>query len=217
MSFLYTKSKRITLSLSIQKDTKKRAHLAKDEIDFLISRKKYASIIVDLIAKGKIPVRVTHNDTKLNNVLLNKKTGKALSVVDFDTIMPGSILYDFGDAIRYGANTASEDEINLEKVSLDLVPFEAFTKGFLKHTAEILNNYELKYFAFSALLITYELAMRFLSDYLNGDIYFKTKNKNHNLIRTKTQIALLKDMEKKLPLMEEIVKKVYNAKLNGTD
>lgn len=202
---------------AVDRDLAQRTHLAVEEIKFLQSREHYASVVTDLIAAGKIPVRVTHNDTKLNNVLLNKRTGKALSVVDFDTIMPGSILYDFGDAIRYGASTAEEDETNLGKVSLDLVLFEAFTKGFLKHTAEILNEYELKYFAFSALLITYELSMRFLSDYLNGDIYFKIKNENHNLERTRAQIALLKDMENKLPKMEEIINRIYLLKMKKRD
>lgn len=213
-NFHNTKERYNDFLTALENNLSNRAHLVEEEIEFLISRKKYTCVVIDLLEKKLIPIRVTHNDTKLNNVLLHKQTGLALSVIDLDTIMPGSILYDFGDAIRYGANTAAEDEVNLSLVGLDLKLFEAFTKGYLKYTAAIMNKYEIENLAFSALLITYELSLRFLEDYLNGDAYFKTDDKEHNLRRARTQIALLKDMEKQLEQMKEIVKRLYSESLN---
>jgi len=215
LDFHNTKKRFENLKLSIQNDLVERAALAKDEIDYLLEKKDYASVIVDLLEEKKIPYRITHNDTKLNNVIFDRTTGKALSVIDLDTIMPGSILYDFGDAIRYGANKGKEDDFNLENVGIDLHLFELFTQGFLEHTFSIMNSYEIDNLAFSSLLMTYELAMRFLEDFLNGDTYFKVDDDRHNLRRTKAQIALMKDIEKNLKTMEKIVKKIYLNCLNG--
>lgn len=214
VDFHHTKRRYERFLKQVKLDLSERADLAKEEIDFLISRKNYSSVVVDLLEKELIPLRVTHNDTKLNNILFDKDTGEVLSVIDLDTIMPGSILYDFGDAIRFGANKAKEDEIDLSKVRIDLHLFELFTKGFLEHTADMMNEKEIEHLAFSAILITYELAMRFLGDYLDGDLYFKTKHPHHNLQRARSQIALIKDMEKNLDKMNEIVKKVTAKCLN---
>ena len=194
---------------NIQLNKANRVNLVKEEINFLLEREHYASIIVDLLDKGIIPLRVTHNDTKLNNVLINTKTARAVAVIDLDTVMPGSILYDYGDAIRYGANNALEDEPDLRKVSLSLELFTSFTKSFLKETATILTTSEVDNLVNGVLVITFELAMRFLEDYINADEYFKTKYKDHNLIRAKNQITLLKDMETKVDEMNKIVYKYY--------
>lgn len=192
---------------NIQLNKANRVNLVKEEINFLLEREHYASIIVDLLDKGIIPLRVTHNDT--NNVLINTKTARAVAVIDLDTVMPGSILYDYGDAIRYGANNALEDEPDLRKVSLSLELFTSFTKSFIKETASILTASEVENLVNGVLVITFELAMRFLEDYINGDEYFKTKYKDHNLVRARTQITLLKDMETKVDEMNKIVYKYY--------
>lgn len=209
-NFHNTKIRFKNFETSVNLDLVDRVRLAKPEIDFLLSKKDYAPVIVDLLEEKKIPYRITHNDTKLNNVIFHKTTKKALSVIDLDTIMPGSILYDFGDAIRYGANKGKEDDRDLTKVGIDLNLFELFTKGFLENTAKMMNKTEIEHLAFSALLMTYELSMRFLEDYLNGDKYFKASDDEHNLRRARAQIALMKDIEKNLDKMNLIVKNIYN-------
>ena len=153
--------------------------------------------IVDLIGAGRLPLRVTHNDTKLNNVLLDNDTGKALCVIDLDTVMPGSALYDYGDAIRYGANRAAEDEPELSRIGLDMELFKAFTDGFVSETAGTLTEEELQFLPLGVEVLTCELAMRFLTDYLNGDEYFKIKYPDHNLVRARAQMQLLRDIEEK--------------------
>lgn len=215
IDFHNTKQRYKNFEASAENNLVNRARYAKEEIDFLLSKKHYASVIVDLLQTDKIPVRVTHNDTKLNNVLFHEITGKALSVVDLDTIMPGSILYDFGDAIRYGANNGKEDDEVLNNIGINLNLFELFTQGFLEHTAFMMSEKEIENLAFSALLMTYELAMRFLEDYLNGDTYFKVKDDNHNLRRARAQITLMKDIEKNLDAMNLIVKRIYANCLAG--
>jgi len=160
------------------------------------------------IDKGTIPLRVTHNDTKINNVMLDEKTGEGVCVIDLDTVMPGSILNDFGDALRTGAATAAEDEEDVSKMSFDLDCFYNFAKGFLEETAETLTEKEIEYLPESALILTYECGIRFLADYLNGDTYFKVHKPDHNLYRTRTQFKLVKDIEEKLPKMHEIIKKL---------
>ena len=145
--------------------------------------------------------------TKLNNVLFDKETGEGLCVIDLDTVMPGSVLFDFGDALRFGASSGSEDETDLDKIWFDLEKFEQFAKGFLSQTADCLTDAEIELLPLSALLLTYECGIRFLADYLNGDTYFKIHRENHNLDRCRTQFKLVADIEKKLPQMAEIVKK----------
>ena len=154
-----------------------------------------------------MPTKVTHNDTKLNNVMLDATTGEPVAVIDLDTIMPGSICYDFGDSIRFGCNPAAEDEKDLSKVNFDLNLFESFAKGYLSALGESATKIERDNLAFGAILMTYECGMRFLADYLEGDVYFRTHREGHNLDRARTQFKLIEDMEKLLPTMEEIVKK----------
>lgn len=192
---------------SLKADKAGRASSVKEEIDFYLSRKDYCGKIVNLLKSGEMPTKVTHNDTKLNNVMLDAKTGKYVAVIDLDTIMPGSICYDFGDSIRFGCNPAAEDEKDLSIVNFDLNLFEAYTKGYLSALGDSVTEIEKRNLAFGAILMTYECGMRFLSDYLDGDVYFHVKREGHNLDRTRTQIKLVKDMEKLLPEMQKIVDK----------
>ena len=179
------------------------------EAEIALCRKfqKYASLIVDGIADGSVPLRVTHNDTKLNNVLLDATTRKGICVIDLDTVMPGSLLYDFGDAMRTGASTGAEDETNLELVQFDLAKFEAFTAAFLEELGDSMTERERKLLPYSALIITLEQATRFLADHINGDLYYHIHRENHNLDRARTQLKLVCEIEKLLPRMSEIVSK----------
>ena len=158
-----------------------------------------------MIAAGEIPVRVTHNDTKMNNILIDNDTHKAMCVIDLDTVMPGSALYDFGDAIRYGASTAAEDEPDTSKITLDMELFKLFTKGFLEDTADLLDKREIQFLPLGVKIMTCELAMRFLTDYINGDVYFKTRYPEHNLVRARAQMKLLVEVEAKYDEMMEFV------------
>ena len=164
--------------------------------------------LVELIEKGELPLRVTHNDTKLNNVLFDSDSDDAICVIDLDTVMPGLALYDFGDSIRFGANSCAEDDDNYDKVELMLDYFEAYAKGFLSEAGDALNQCEIDNLAFSAKLMTFECGMRFLTDYLNGDTYFKTAYPEHNLVRAKNQFALVADMERKMEQMQQIIKNI---------
>lgn len=200
---------------AVENDAAGRAAQVQAEIDFAKAREADASVVVDLIAAGKIPLRVTHNDTKLNNVMICDTTGEAICVVDLDTVMPGSALYDFGDAVRFGASTAAEDETDLSKVGIDLELFRQFTEGYLAAAGDVLTGTELDLLAFSAKLITYELGMRFLTDYLNGDVYFKIHRPDHNLERARAQFRLVEDMEAKMEQMQAIVREAYEAAKRG--
>lgn len=201
---------------AVKADKMNRAKSVQDEIDFYISNKHYSNVVVDLLESNQMPSRVTHNDTKLNNVLISPETNKSVAIIDLDTIMVGSIVYDFGDSIRFGANHSKEDEPDLTKVNFDIELFEAYTKGFLSKTANILTKTEVEHLAFGAILMTYECGMRFLTDYLEGDTYFRIHYPNQNLNRTRTQIKLVKDMQKMLPEMEKIVLKYYDLYKNNT-
>ncbi|MBR5562132.1 MAG: aminoglycoside phosphotransferase family protein [Clostridia bacterium] len=182
-----------------------RADQVKEEIDFVLAREKDCSVLLDLVAEGKLPLRVTHNDTKLNNVMFDNETNEGICVVDLDTVMPGLSLYDFGDSIRFGANTAAEDEKDVSKVSLSLEFFKAYALGYLSTAGESLVAEEINQLAFSSKLMTLECGMRFLGDFINGDVYFKTEYPEHNLVRSRTQFALVADMEKKMAQMQEAV------------
>jgi Ser/Thr protein kinase RdoA (MazF antagonist) len=192
---------------AVQMDPVNRAQGVRPEIEFLLAREADASVVVDLLAQGRIPMRVTHNDTKINNVLIDDLTREAICVLDLDTVMPGSALYDFGDMVRAGAALSAEDEPNLAKAGLDLRLFTQLARGYIQSARDFLTLAEFELLAFSGKLITYEQALRFLADYLNGDIYYKTQHPNHNLDRARTQIALIKDMEKDMGLMEAIIEK----------
>lgn len=173
-------------------------------IDFAVARENDTHVLLDLIERGSLPLRVTHNDTKLNNILFDRDSNDGICIIDLDTVMPGLSLYDFGDSIRFGANTAAEDEKDVSKVSLSLPLYEAYTRGYLSSAKDSLTETETEYMAFSAKLMTYECGIRFLGDYLNGDVYFKTDYPEHNLVRAKTQFALVADMEKKMDEMRRI-------------
>lgn len=194
---------------SLELDKMDRAKLVQDEINFVIERKNYSSKIVDLLASGEMPTKVTHNDTKLNNVMLDVVTNKPVAVIDLDTIMPGSICYDFGDSIRFGCNTGAEDEPDLSKVNFDIDLFEYYAKGYLTALGDSVTEVEKNNLAFGAILMTYECGMRFLTDYLDGDVYFRTHRDGHNLDRARTQFKLVKDMESRLEEMNKIVDKYY--------
>lgn len=192
---------------AVEQNKSGRAASVQKEIDFFLSRKDYAGKIVDMLDSGKMPSRVTHNDTKLNNLLINTTTNTIVAVIDLDTVMQGCILYDFGDSIRSGANMGAEDEPNIDKVGFSIELFEAFAKGFVGEVKEKLTQIEVDNLAFGAILMTYECGMRFLTDHIDGDTYFKIHRPNHNLDRCRTQIKMVEDMEKVLPKMNEIVKK----------
>ena len=177
------------------------------EVAFIHAREKDCHALLDLLAAGEIPLRVTHNDTKLNNVMIDNKTGKGLCVIDLDTVMPGSALYDYGDSIRFGASTAAEDEQNLDLVSCDMNLFEIYTKGYTEGCAGSLTEKEIRLMPMGAKLMTLECGMRFLTDHLQNDIYFKIHRENHNLDRARTQFKLVADMEAKWDQMNAIVEK----------
>ena len=181
-----------------------------EELAFAFAREEDTKIVVDLIEKGEIPVRVTHNDTKLNNIMFDSTTKNPICVVDLDTVMPGSALYDFGDAIRFGASTGAEDEKDLSKISIDLNLYEKYVNGFLSTAGKSLNKTEIEYLPFSAKLLTFECGMRFLTDYLDGDVYFGTAYPEHNLDRCRTQFKLVADMEAKFEEMKKITESAYN-------
>ena len=206
-NFHNTRARFEALRDAVNQNSKGRASQAEAEIAFAFAREADTDVLVDMLAAGELPLRVTHNDTKLNNVMIDNATGEGLCVIDLDTVMPGLALYDFGDSIRFGANTGTEDETDLSKVSLNLSLFEAFAQGYLSQARDNLTDAELKMMPFSAKLMTFECGIRFLSDYLLGDSYFKTSRPNHNLDRCRTQFKLVADMEEKMDAMSEIIKK----------
>ncbi len=207
--FHNTPNRIANLEIAIEQDKAGRAKLVKEEIDFALSRKEDAKIVIDLYEKGLIPLRVTHNDTKLNNILFDEKTNESICVIDLDTIMPGFSLYDFGDAIRFGGNTTVEDDDNLDNVGISLELFESYTKGFLSSCAKSLTKAEIEHLAFAAKLMTFECGVRFLTDYLDGDVYFRTAYHDHNLVRARNQFKLVSEIEKHLGEMNEIVNRIY--------
>ena len=177
------------------------------EIDFVLSRESMTALIVDAIEDGRIPLRVTHNDTKYNNLMIDDKTGEAICVIDLDTVMPGSLLYDYGDSLRFGTNPVEEDEKNLDLVYCDMNLFEMFTKGFLEEVGDKMTKTEIDYLPLSARMMTFECGMRFLTDYLEGDTYFRTHYPTQNLDRCRTQFKLVWDMEQKEEEMKKIIRK----------
>lgn len=207
-AFHDTVSRYNNLMKAVELNKSGRAGQVKDEIEFVKAHEKICHYILDGIERGDFPLRVTHNDTKLNNILMDAKTGKGLCVVDLDTVMPGSVLYDFGDAIRFGASSAAEDEPDLDKVFMRLDLFEAFTKGFIEGLGDSLNEKEVRAFPMSAMIITLEIGIRFLTDHIDGDTYFAIHREGHNLDRARTQFKLVADMETKLDEMNAIVGKL---------
>ena len=208
--FHHTPKRVEALKKAISENLAGRRDSIKDDIDFALEKSEFASVVTEGIANGDIPLRVTHNDTKINNILFDSETRKATCVIDLDTVMPGSILYDFGDALRMGASTAAEDEIDLDKVSFDVEAFRAFAEGYLSKAKEFLTAKEIELLPFSAKLLTYECGIRFLTDYLNGDTYFKIHRENHNLDRARNQFKLVKDIESKEALLNSIIKEIIS-------
>lgn len=190
-----------------RKDVKNRAHTCRQEIEFVISREADCDVLMEQLREGKLPLRVTHNDTKLNNILFDKDTDKGLCIIDLDTIMPGLAANDFGDSIRFGAATAEEDEKDLDKMHFDIDLYEIYVKGYLEMAKEVLTPAEMESLPWGARLMTLECGMRFLADYLQGDVYFKTAYPEHNLVRARTQFRLVDEMEQQFEQMKAIIQK----------
>lgn len=180
---------------AVEKDAVGRAAGVQDLIELALSYESFGGTLTSALDAGKLPLRVTHNDTKLNNVLIDETTGHAICVIDLDTVMPGLCAYDFGDAIRYGASTAAEDETDLDKVHLSLPLYRAYARGYLSEVGSTLTPEELDSLPVGAKMMTLENAIRFLGDYLNGDVYFKTAYPDHNLVRARTQFKLVQEMD----------------------
>lgn len=196
---------------ALAEDKLGRAATCQPEIDFFLAHESQYATVTDGLADGSIPLRVTHNDTKLNNILMDAETGKARAIIDLDTIMPGSMLYDFGDSIRFGASTALEDEKDLDKVHFSTEYFRAYAEGFVGAVRASVTPREGELFAFAGNLMTMECGMRFLADYLAGDTYFATKYAEHNLVRARTQIKLVQEMEAKAGEIQAIVADVLEG------
>ena len=205
--FHHTPKRIEALKEAIHNDHAGRVESVKEEIAFALENASWAGTVVKGIENGSIPIRVTHNDTKINNILFDEETGRAVCVIDLDTVMPGSMLYDFGDALRMGGSTAAEDETDLEKVWFNVEAFEAFAKGYLSEMKAALTETEIKLLPLSVKLLTYECGIRFLTDYLNGDTYFKIHRKHHNLDRARNQFKLVADIADKEEKLAEIIEK----------
>lgn len=194
-------------AVAVKKDVKNRGRLCRSEIDFALARKDDCGVLMEQLKEGLLPLRVTHNDTKLNNILFDADTGEGLCIIDLDTIMPGLAANDFGDSIRFGASTAEEDERNLDKVHFDIHLYELYVKGYLEMAKDVLTPAEIESLPWGARLMTLECGMRFLTDFLQGDVYFKTAYPEHNLVRARTQFRLVKEMEEQFDVMCDLVKK----------
>ncbi len=203
--FHYTPNRVQQLRDAIKNDVAGRAASVQKEIEFALARADEADTVIKAMEDGSVPLRVTHNDTKLNNVMLDEKTGEGVCVIDLDTVMPGSMLYDYGDALRFGASTAAEDETNLSKVWFDVNLFKQFSLGYLEEMKDVITEKEIELMPFAAKLLTYECGIRFLADYLNGDTYFKIHREHHNLDRARTQLKLVADIENKTEEMKSII------------
>ena len=202
-----TKARFAAFEQAVAADVCHRAEGVQQEIRFVRDRYDVACVLGDLLEAGKLPLRVTHNDTKSNNVLIDKATGRGLCVIDLDTVMPGLAVNDFGDSIRFGASTGAEDEKDLSKIWCDLELYETYMKGFVEGCGGTLTDMEIECLPVGARVMTYECGMRFLTDYLSGDTYFKTAYPTHNLDRARTQFKLVWDMEQKWEKMQAIAEK----------
>ncbi|MEO2261956.1 aminoglycoside phosphotransferase family protein [Dorea sp. YH-dor228] len=209
--FHNTKARFAVFKKAVEEDVMGRASQVQKEIQFVLDRENIADYFTDLLEKGELPLRVTHNDTKLNNIMIDNKTGRGICVIDLDTVMPGLAMNDFGDSIRFGASTAAEDERDLDKVSCSMELFDLYAKGFIEGCAEKLTAREIELMPMGAKSMTFECGMRFLTDYLQGDNYFKIHREGQNLDRCRTQFKLVEDMEQKWDTMQEIVKKYSNC------
>jgi Ser/Thr protein kinase RdoA (MazF antagonist) len=195
------------LQRAVAADAHNRAAAAREAIAFAGAREPMVDVLLGLHARGEIPERITHNDTKLNNVMLDDATQAGVCVIDLDTVMPGLALYDFGDMVRSATNSAAEDESDTSRVESRLPIFAALVGGYLGAAGPFLNSAEIAHLAFSGRLITFEIGIRFLTDFLEGDVYFKTRHPTHNLDRARNQFALVESLERQQAAMEAIVKK----------
>ncbi len=202
-----TEDRLAKLKAALAADRLGRAAECRPELDFVLSRETDCSVALQALRDGVLPLRVTHNDTKLNNVLMDRDSGEGLCIIDLDTVMPGLSINDFGDSIRFGANHSAEDEKDLSKVNLDVSLFEAYTQAFLEGAGGTLTAAEIDYLPWGAKLMTFECGIRFLTDYLEGDVYFHTTRDGQNLDRCRTQFKLVSDMESHWDELAEIVKK----------
>ena len=204
-NFHNTEDRLVRLKTAIASDPLGRAAQCQAEIKFMLDRERDCSVALDAMREGKLPLRVTHNDTKLSNVLMDETTGEGVCIVDLDTVMPGLAIYDFGDSIRFGANHCAEDETDLSKVDLDLGLFAVYTEAFLSEARDVLTDAEIAYLPWGAKLMTLECGIRFLTDYLVGDVYFHIAREGHNLDRCRTQCKLVSDMEEHWDELNAIV------------
>ncbi|MBE5775908.1 MAG: aminoglycoside phosphotransferase family protein [Clostridiales bacterium] len=211
-NFHNTTKRFYTFVRAVDEDKAGRVKKVEDEIEFFFEHRRMMNQIVQLLDNGTLPLRVTHNDTKSNNVMMDITSGKAVCVIDLDTVMPGSSLYDYGDAVRFGASTAAEDEPDTTRIALDMDKTRAFTEGFVEETNGFLTQAELRRLPLGIKVITCELAMRFLTDYIDGDLYFRVKSPQHNLIRARAQMALLRDIEKKQDQLEDMMDDLLRRK-----
>jgi hypothetical protein len=195
----------------LKADTFNRAKNARAEIDFLLAHAEICDVLTNLVAEGEIPVRIAHNDAKINNVMLDRQTGRGVCVIDLDTVMPGLSIYDFGDLVRTAACRAAEDERDLSKVAVSFSMFCALVRGFAKETGDFLTPAERQYLTFASKLITFEQFMRFLTDYLAGDVYYKVHREGHNLDRCRTQMVLVESIMDQEEAMNALVEKVFQS------
>ena len=205
-NFHNTRDRYAKMMAAVERDPLGRLKEVEEDLKWLLSVQDLACKLTDMQQAGELPLRVTHNDTKINNVLFHPETKEAVIVIDLDTVMPGVMGHDFGDAIRFAANFVEEDCPDVEKVGVDLEVFRAFAEGFLSRTAKTLTPNEVDTLALSCFALTTELAVRWLDDYVQGDVYFKIKYPEHNLVRMRCQIALAKDMLAKMDQMDKIVR-----------
>lgn len=206
-NFHNTVSRFADLKTAIAQDKAGRAKDVRPEIEFAMAHEGICSYLMDGIEDGRFKLGVTHNDTKLNNILLDEKTGKGVCIIDLDTVMPGSLLFDFGDAIRFGASSALEDETDLDKVYVVPEMFAAYVDGFLSELGSSISKEEIRALPMASTVITFEIGIRFLADYLNGDVYFHTNYPQHNLDRARNQFKLVADGEAKRAQLDAIVEK----------
>jgi hypothetical protein len=203
--FHNTRKRFNALKAAIQVDQHNRARHADAEIKFALAHEPIVDVILNAMARGKIPERITHNDTKFNNVMLDVLTGEAMCIVDLDTVMPGCALYDFGDMVRTTTSPTLEDELDLSKVKMQMPMFKKLAEGYLSTAGKFLTKTEKSYIAFSGKLITFEIGIRFLTDYLSGDSYFRIHRPNHNLDRCRTQFRLVQSIERQEESMQKYV------------
>lgn len=209
--FHNTKKRYDDLRAAAERNAAGRLDEVREEYDYLMSMEKEAFVLCELNEQGILPNRVVHNDTKCNNVMFDVDTGEHLAVIDLDTVMPGLVAYDFGDAVRFAANPGGEDNPNTHEIYLDLDYYAAFTEGFVPCLLGNVTDKEIETLPDGVLAITLELAARFLTDYLNGDVYFKCKMPKHNLVRTKAQIALAKDVFNKMPKLRSVLEGIIKS------